>query len=157
MNDNPYAPPATTVADPEAPVSLERPSIVVLAVRLLWTGFAISAVTSLYGLFVLPAGVPVAIVVAMTLIGLAVAAGISYAIFTAVWRGRGWARWVIAVLVVLALVVVVLLFGLMPRVRAIPWQTAASFCIRMALYITALVMLFTPTASAWYRENARWR
>lgn len=157
MNDNPYAPPAAVVADPESSVSLERPPIVVLAVRLLWTGFGISVATSIFGLFVLPATVPVALVVVMTLIGLGVAFAISYAVFSAAWRGRGWARWVIAVLVVLALGVVTLMFTVMPRAPAFPWHTTASFCIRIALYITALILLFTPTASAWYREQKRWR
>src|SRR5690242_2426637 len=102
MTDNPYAPPTAVVADPVAQTSLERPPIVVLAVRLLWSGYAVSFFTSIYGLFNLPADVPKTIVVVATLIGLTISAAISYGIFTAAWRGKNWARWLIGCLIILA-------------------------------------------------------
>jgi hypothetical protein len=155
MNDTRYAPPVAAVTDPEPPSVLERPAIVVLAVRLLWTGFAVSCVASIVGLFALPANAPLGVIMMLTLIGLAIASAISYAIFSAAWRGRGWARWVIGVLVALAFVAVALMWQLLPRPLSMPWHTTASFCIRMALYATALVMLFSPAANAWYRDQAR--
>jgi peptidoglycan/LPS O-acetylase OafA/YrhL len=157
MNENPYAPPAAVVTDVESPVSLERPSIVVLAVRFLWAGFAVSVVSSIYGLFILPQDVPKAFVVAFTTIGLAIAAAISYGIFTAAWRGRGWARWLIAVLVILAVATIAGMWAFLPRTPVFPWQTTAAFVIRMTFYITAIVLLFSPAASAWYREMKRRR
>jgi len=157
MNDNPYAPPEAPVTDVESPISLDRPPIVVLAVRLLWGGFAVGFVSSIYGLFTLPENVPKAFVAIFTLVGLAIAFAISYGIFTAAWRGRGWARWVIAALVVLAVAIVGGMWAFLPRAPVFPWQTTAAFVIRMTFYITAIVMLFSPTANAWYREMKRWR
>lgn len=156
MNDNPYAPPTSVVSDPLPEVSLERPAIVVLAVRLLWAGFAVSCVNSIYGLFRLPAGVPVGMVVTMMTVGLVVAGLISWGLFTALWRGKGWARWVIGVLIVLSVGTVTLIWSRLPPTSPIPWQSRVPVGIRMILYVSALIMLFTPTANAWYRERKRW-
>jgi hypothetical protein len=156
MNDNPYSPPKAVVEDQEGPVSLERPAVVVLAVRLLWAGFAISLATSIYNLFVLPAGVPVAIVVVISVVGLGIAFALSYWLFTAAWRGKGWARWVIAGLILFAIGVVALMWKAVPNPTVGSWQTAGSFVVRMTLYTAAVAMLFSPGANAWYREKARW-
>jgi len=91
MNDNPYTPPKAVVADQEPRVSLERPPIVVLAVRLMWTGFAIALVGSVPGFFRQPENVPNSVAIAS--FGMANAAAISYGVFSGVWRGRNWARW----------------------------------------------------------------
>jgi hypothetical protein len=156
MTDTRYAPPTASVTYTDPPSALERPAVVVLAVRLLWSGFAVSFVTSIYGLFVLPWNGAFGVILAMTLLGLAIATAISYAIFSAAWRGRGWARWVLGVLVVLGLVAVALIWKVFPPQHlSIPWQSSASFCIRMALYTVALAMLFSPSANAWYRDKAR--
>lgn len=157
MKENPYAPPTAIVTDVESPVSLDRPPIVVLAVRFLWGGFAVAFVSSVYGIFTLPENVPKAFVIMFTLIGLAIAAAISYGIFTAAWRGRGWARWVIAALVAFAIAVVAGMWVFLPNAPVFPWQTSAAFIIRMTFYITAVVLLFSPAANVWYREMKRWR
>ena len=156
MNENPYAPPGAVVADPEHPVSLDRPRSVVLAVRLLWTGFAISLMASVYGLFTLPAGARVAYILMIRIIAVGVALAVTWAAFTALWRGRGWVRWVIVVLIVLGLVTMTL-WAVLPLGTRVTWQTAAPMCVRIALYSLATVMLFSPTANAWYREKKRWR
>src|ERR1043165_7544881 len=123
MNDNPYAPPTAVVADQVPQVSLERPAIVVLAVRLLWLGYAVAFFSSIYGLFNLPADAPKTIVVVATLIGLTISAAISYVIFTAAWRGKNWARWLIGSLIILAFGMVALLWSQYPSISSIPWQT----------------------------------
>ena len=82
---------------------------------------------------------------------------LKHGIFTAAWRGRGWARWVIAALVLLAIAVVAGMWAFLPRPPVFPWQTSAAFVIRMTFYITAIALLFSPTANAWYREMKRWR
>ena len=153
MNDTRYAPPTAAVADQEPEARLERPPIVVLAVRMLWAGFAVSFVTAIYGLFNLPDNVPKTIVVGATLLGLAISATVSFVVFSAAWRGRNWARWFIGSLIVLAIGGVALLWSRYPPVASIPWQTTASFIVRMALYISAVMMLFSPVANAWYREK----
>lgn len=157
MNDNPYAAPSATVTDFEPQGSLERPRMVVIAVRLLWTGFAISSLMSIGNLFSLPANGPVGPVVAFTLIGLAVAAAVSYWLFTAAWRGFDWARWVIASFIVLGIVLMVTVSTLLPRSASISWQAIGSFGIRMTLNSAAVVMLCSAAANAWYREKKRER
>lgn len=158
MNDNPYAPPTAVVADPDSqPQSnLERPRKVELAVRLLWTGFGVSAAASFYTLFLLPANAPLGVILTMTMIGLVVAGAISYGLFTAAWRGRGWARWVIAGLVVLGFIAVALMWTLLPHAQML-WVTRVSFVIRMTLYVIAVALLFSQPANDWYREKARQR
>ena len=158
MTDERYAPPTANVeAQPDT--GLDRPAIVVLAVRLLWAGFGFTCVMSVYYLAALPARMPSlarTIAMASTLVGLGIAAAISYALFTAAWRGKGWARWVIAVLIVLAFGAMAVSWSLLPAGASMPWVTLATFAIRMTCYSSAVVMLFSPTANAWYRERKRW-
>lgn len=157
MNENPYAPPVAPVADAEVPVSVERPRAVDRAVRLLWAGFAISVLASIAVLFAMPAGGMALIVIVMTLVGLAISGAICYLVFTAAWRGRGWARWVVTVLTGLAVVTVLGMWILLPRQPQVSWIANGSFLIRITLNIMAIALLFSAPANTWYREMKRWR
>lgn len=152
MSDNRYAPPAAAVVA-EEPQNTERPPIVGLALKLLWAGFAVSCATSLYNLFIVSNGPPALRTVGIigALFGLTVAAAICYAVFTAVARGRAWARWVLAVLVVLAVGTLTWMWWS----GTVRWQAFASLLVRASLNATALAMLFSPAANAWYREKKR--
>jgi hypothetical protein len=48
------------------------------------------------------------------------------------------------------------MWAFLPRAPVFPWQTSAAFIIRMTFYVTAIVLLFSPMANAWYREMKRW-
>jgi len=157
MTDNPYAPPVAPVSDVDPPVSRDRPPSVILAVRLLWGGFGLSVVVSLYGMFSLPDNAPRFLVAVMMLIGMAIGGAIAYGLFTAAWRGKAWARWAIAVFVAFEIAMDIYVYATLPSGVVVAWQNSTASFIRMAVYVAAIALLFSPTANAWYREMKRRR
>jgi len=150
MNDARYAPPAVRVDDPAIEGPLERPRIVVLAIKLLWTSFAVGFVGSLGGAFVPVEGLSVVWMVLITLFGWAISFGISYWLLTAAWRGKSWSRWVQAVLYVFGTAFVAWLSMAEPDL-ADPWYLEAINVTSFLLDAAGIGMLFAPTANTWYR------
>src|SRR5262245_58801594 len=100
MNDNPYAAPSAPVADIEAEVSLERPSAVVYGVRMLWAAFVLGLPGTIYDMLNPQPGLSRGVALALSLFSLGITFAIVWWLNTAAWKGRGYARWVMAVLTV---------------------------------------------------------
>jgi hypothetical protein len=153
--NNPYEAPKAVVADvPDVNRTGPpgRPLSVGIAFTLLWTSLAIGVLLVVWRL------------VAMANQGIALIAGlVTFAIVTflgavmffwilrAVAQGRNWGR-----ITVLVLSAVGSLATLM-SIQTLMDRSAIDVIVRFAMWITATVLLFTPTASAWYREMKAWR
>jgi hypothetical protein len=157
MNDNPYAPPVAPVTDVEPAQSLERPRIVVLAVRTLWAAFFLALPVAIYGVIVPDPGTSRMMSLILTIFGVGISFAIALWLNTAAWKGRGYARWVMAVLTLLGFATLSWLYSLMPEVFKTPWFIQAFNVVSNILMVAGNLMLFAPSANAWYREMKRWR
>lgn len=153
MNDNRYSPPSAPVADIENEVSLERPQLVVLAVRLLWASFVLSLPGVVYDLANPQPDVPRGMLIAMSLIGLAITFALSLWLNTAAWKGRSYARWVMAVLMLIGIAVMGAFFKVVFEAwTQMPWYLTILGGLTMFLNAFGNALLFVPSANAWYRE-----
>ena len=153
MNDNRYSPPSAPVADIENEVSVERPQVVVLAVRLLWASFVLSLPGVAYDLANPQPDAPRGMLIAMSLIGLAITFALSLWLNTAAWKGRGYARWVMAVLMLIGIAVIgAFLKPVFEAWTQLPWYLAMLGGLTMFLNVFGNALLFVPSANAWYRE-----
>jgi len=157
MNDNPYAPPAAPVSDIEPTGSLERPRVVVLAVRILWASFLLVIPGAIYGMMVPQAGVPQALLIVFSIIGMGISFAISFWLYTASWNGKGYARWILVVLNLLGLAFIAWAFSTMPAAFKTPWPFQALNVLSNILSVGGNAMLFAPGANAWFREMKRSR
>lgn len=160
MSQNPYAPPAATVADlDDRTVSLDRPRNVVLAVRLLWTEVAIGIPGLVYEAFNPPGDDSDPSLYWTHLAGLAVTVGflaLSVIINWKIWQGRNWARIVGLVLLIVGLLMSVIGYATSYFVsNEVPDLGtplfAAVYLLQTLLDIVAIWLLFTASANAWYR------
>jgi hypothetical protein len=159
---NPYTPPSAAVADPAEDSALERPAVVVRAVKLLWLTFVIGFLSAIVGLFFSPelrgAGSYVLLTLIAMLVGFGVAFGISYLIYGAIYAGRNWARILLLVLMILIVIVMVAVFGAvavtLSNMQNLPPMgvfDAIVSVVQWGLSIYATALLFTRPANAWYR------
>lgn len=147
---NPYAPPASLVDDVGGPDPSERPKSVIYAVRLLWAAFGIGVLSSIADLLAPDPELPSAglgITVTWTLVGF----GISYWLYTAAWRGRGWSRIVLAVLLALTYGFLFVAWSIMPVAFDLPIFAQIETVVLGLMNIVGTVLLFAPSANAWYR------
>ena len=159
MSENPYAPPAAEVADVSREAALERPQIVTIGIWLLWLQVLLSIPAPVISAFTAMADGHVGRRVLKLIFVLSIIA------FTALltWRagqGRNWARIGHVVMLVLRIASMFATYmairTLMPdRVSSVfsfddPLQTAL-FLSNHLLSIAAVTMLFTASASDWYR------
>jgi hypothetical protein len=150
MNDNPYSPPSARVADIDPPISPDRPVVVTRAVYLLWASFVLTILTMLYeGLKPDPELSP-GMAVAITLLGIGIGTAIALWLNIAAWRGRGYARWVMAVLTLFGLAFIYWAQQAM-EIPPSPWFVQVIDVISWSISIFANGMLFAPGANAWYR------
>jgi hypothetical protein len=157
MNDNPYAPPAAPVSDVEPAGSLERPRVVVLAVRILWASLVMVIPGAIYGMMVPQGSVPQALLIVFSIIGLGISFAISFWLYTASWNGRGYARWVLAVLNILSFAFVAWALATMPAALKTPWPFQVINVLSNILSVGGNAMLFAPSANTWFREMKRRR
>jgi hypothetical protein len=159
MNDNRYAPPTAKLADHESETELERPRVVVRAVQLLWTTFTLSVVATLVAALVMPAGVSAGVTVVSTTVNLLVQLGLAWWFNGAAWKGRGWSRWVQAVLGILALGFLYYAKQSVPNAFVLPWYLDAMSTLATLCNAVGVGLLFAPAANTWYRamkaERAR--
>ena len=146
MERNPYAPPASTVADP-VEVRSERPKEVTLAVRLLWASFFIGIV----GMFLRPAQqVPFIAIVIVSI----VAFGFWAWVITCIAAGRNWARILFFVLVGIGVVfAVIFLSATLALYKDRPFNGFLA-ALNYALEIYTLYLLLTAPAREWFKQPA---
>jgi hypothetical protein len=154
MNDNPYAPPSARVADAEAAGPLERPPSVIRAVYLLWASFVLIFPSTIYDVLHPEPDTALGenLSVFASIVGLS--ALYSYWLNGAAWKGKGYARWVLAVLSVAGYT---LIFGVWFNDMAYeflqyPWYVQVCDLLIYVTEIAGIILLFTPSANAWYCE-----
>jgi hypothetical protein len=144
---NPYQPPATRVADPPALDAAPRPRIVTIAVWLLWGQIAlelIDAVLDIRDDSQQGSLVVVASAVTITLVGM-----VCWLIFM-IGRRRNWARIAFAFLFALAMFAQVWNWqGLLNG----PLRDLLMIVAQFGLQLAAMILLFRPQASAWFRSR----
>ncbi|HET9473061.1 MAG TPA: hypothetical protein VFO82_04160 [Steroidobacteraceae bacterium] len=162
MPENPYAPPAATVADVESGVeSLERPRIVTRGIGLLWAYLVVS-VPSVF----LPLSPPSveddsdSFMLAMQT-GAMVATVLMIAVLALLtwfaWKGRNWARITHLVLVIIGMLSygLVLLAGFWLEAGqesfSEEWYLNVLYLLQTVLNVAGVWLLFTRSANAWYR------
>jgi len=150
MERNPYAPPASTVADP-VEIQGERPKEVTNAIRLMWT----STTLAILAMFLqAQRNTDVAQMWIVMLVGAALGLAIAFWFIGKIARGRNWARMVYLVLTVLGVVLVVFNWSFYaPIYRAQP-LAAVLAVIQTALQFGAFYLLITPSARDWFKQRA---
>ena len=160
MNHNPYAPPVAAVEDVQPSAPAERPRNVTLAVRLLWLAIFAGLPGAIYGMFndELPPGVSRAIVTVASLIMYALLYALMSWLIGAAGKGRHWARVTHAVLISLNVLGVVWLApkvihnpAFAPLLKSI--YNIVVYLLQTAMDVVAVVLLFTPSANAWYKTR----
>jgi hypothetical protein len=143
MNDR-FAPPLSDVGDQRSP-AFSPPGGVLLAIRFLWISLALGIPSLLYEFGRSPTGIEFDISVAIQL----ALVGFAAYVYVSIYRAKNWARVVSLVFTVLELGL--LLYGSGPAEQAVieivcNWVAAA-------LDAVAMCLLFTRTASAWFRRH----
>lgn len=146
MTSNRYAPPAATVGEIVDEARAPRPRQVTWAVRLLW----VSVIYSIPMFYLEATRAPSD---ADRIVGLVVElvfTAFGCYLFVCIGRGRNWARIVTLVLTVLSTAMVV--FGSpLPSLSSIDGIASV---LNTVSDIACMCLLFTPTASAWFRNGA---
>ena len=164
MPENPYAPPTSEVADVEADMdSMERPRIVSQGIGLLWAYLAIGISQVILEGFVAPASIEDDPEGALrkfqsiaTVVSLAVLAVMALLTWFA-WKGRNWARITHLVLVIIGMLTygaaLVAAYWLAPEEKLFDedWYLNVLFALETVLNMAGVLLLFTPSANAWYR------
>lgn len=147
MSHNPYAPPGAPVSDPAQETAPERPALVLWALRLLWISFGLAVLT----MFVdIPERREEHLLAVMGIYCI-IAFGITYWLLSRAWRGRGWARIVLAVLFVGSITLNYGLEKYMPEAFVQPWYVDALAVASTLLDAFGIGLLFAPGVNAWYR------
>jgi len=152
MNDNRYAAPASVVADVDEPAIAARPRNVVIGVYLLWIELAIGIPGMVYQLLnpakEIPEGPVKSVLIVFTALVLVSSAALYALLNWKSWQGRHWAR--VVHLVFLCLGLVIALWTL-PATFVRSTLQGVVYIVQTALNIPGVILLFTPTANAWYK------
>lgn len=148
MERNPYAPPASTVADP-VEIRPDRPKEVTLAVKLLWISFFLGLV----GIFLQPALTNANRVAQWgILIVMAIMFGIWAWVISKIAKGRNWARITFLVVGIIGTVLNILFAPMvMPIYRGQPVGGAVAL-VNFVLEIYAIYLLLTASARTWFKQ-----
>jgi hypothetical protein len=146
-DDKRYAPPATSVADPErVPLLAARPQQVRVAVALLWASFVLGIVAWLLSSLRDPeTGFSVLVLV---ITGLLFA--FSVLLNVMVYRGRNWARVVVLVFVALA---GLLLLAPIEEASSPSMAEQVINLVTIALECVAMFLVFTQPGSLWFKRR----
>jgi hypothetical protein len=158
VEHNSYTPPVAPVADPASRALLERPPGVTRAVQLLWAATFLGFAFGVFGILVSPSE---DMTITGELIGYAVVTsiiiGVSYWIFSAIWKGRNWARILLLVLAILNMLSDLAAPALFEKMGwSMPEVTAVElvgYVIQIALTVYAIVLLFSPSARPWFASR----
>lgn len=147
LGRNPYTPPEAPVAD--APVAgLPRPRNVGVAVWLLWIHFVVNIAARVYATVSTSSGIGVVAGLVTLSIICVIAFGLAFWIFGAIAKGRRWARVVGAVIVLIHVADIV---GM--ALGGISLFGGLAYFAELSLQGVAVVLLFTPSANAWFRPR----
>jgi len=160
MSGNPYSPPTAQVQDigSDQP-SLERPPLVTIGVRLLWMAIALALVQLVLGAFNQFQNVDDAMSTEY-LFALAYSLGVTGVMAILTWhagKGRNWARILHLCALMLGVLAAVGTYLAMRSVMSnMGSEMPANYLgvgviLLTALKAAAVLMLFTPSANAWYR------
>jgi len=157
MESNPYKPPETEVGDVDEPrPPAERPFNATLGVRLLWV-YLLAGLPGTFDLFgsrvmTSPRDQTQDLFIALVQ-GIAI---VSYAVNVWLnimcWKGRNWAR--ITHLVLLSIALMASVFTYSWTLKGPAYQVTV-YLLQTALNVAGEALLFTPSASAWYRNMRR--
>jgi uncharacterized membrane protein HdeD (DUF308 family) len=149
MDNNPYAPPRTVVADIESPFDLPRPREVTGAVRLYWLALLVAVPSAIYDMFTTPVpGATLAMLVIIFGVIWALVLGLMYWIYSSIGKGRNWARILTTVLVVVGLL---FSFWAVPVMFAQSTLSGITYLVQTALNVWATVLLYKEPANTWFR------
>jgi hypothetical protein len=151
MSQNPYAPPASKVADVESGVPIERPKPVKTALTLCWISLALDIPLVAEELFKGPDPADGEVSPAFfTFVVLFSIAWFAFAIWViiSIGRARNWARIVYAVLTGLGLISIIASFG---EILARPWYSGPVELLVAVMDVAVVVLLYLPASNAWFR------
>jgi hypothetical protein len=148
--NNPYEAPKAFVTDVPDTNRIEpsrRPLSVGIALTLLWTSLAIGLLLTV-GRLVAMANQGIALIAGIVTFAIVtiLGAGLFFWILRAVAKGRNWGRISVLVLSIVGSLATLL------SIQTLMDRSAIDVIVRFVMWITATVLLFTPTASSWYRE-----
>ena len=133
-----------------SPTSGNKPKSVQWAVVCLWVSVglvSVLTVDSWVGLVGIPRGIASTVTNLLTLALLALVA-------IKLGAGRGWARWLFAVVYVLGSLMFVVSLLLAPQVfRSLPTVLQGSGIVQFALQTAALVLMFTEASRQWFKAK----
>ncbi|HEY4373923.1 MAG TPA: hypothetical protein VGN52_18495 [Burkholderiales bacterium] len=147
IQNSPYAPPRAAVEDHAGGPAPARPPVVDRAVKILWIGFGIGVLSTLYNL-VFPMAVQKASPLALTLALAAVGYAVSIWIYLAIGSGRNWARilyFIFTVFSLIGLLYTFVVFRMFGGVRV------AFALVGTLLHCYVAYLLLTEQAREWYR------
>ncbi len=157
MSTDPYRPPAANL-EVQKPEAGPPPRSVKLAVGLLLFSALVSiAITfAMIGGLVPGASSPSAAMDSVSaLLGLAINVFLAYKIY----KGRNWARWVLAILWLIGTIGMLLSFSMLQLLgsaevwKAVPWTVWLGAGVQTLIQIIAIVMLFLGRSSKWFRAQ----
>jgi hypothetical protein len=146
MSHNPYAPPATTVADAAPLAAPERPRAVTIAVALLWVSIFIGMPVAIWRIATFGGATP-APYFGMFLVVYAFLLSVCFWLFGSLRKGKNWAR--ITILVMTALYIAVQPLTLQVTLAG-PSPDAIVKVLQLLLWVAASVLLLGPSSRAWY-------
>lgn len=155
MNQNPYAPPSSSVADVENSVPIERPKPVKTALVLCWISLVLTLPLMVEGfLGIMNAGAGEAPAAYFAILGVFYVAVLVLAVCVIVFigRARNWARIVYAVLTGLSLISTI---ASLPAILGRTWYSGPLELLTTAMDVAIVVLLFLPAANAWFRVRGR--
>lgn len=150
MNHNPYAPPTSSVADPELPAAtlIARPRTATIAVAFCWVSALIAMPGIIFGIIKDAARFPGATYVVVMAIVLALFLGLGFTVIVFLGLGRRWARILYSVLSVMSL------FTLRSGFIAAFAQGrlfGGLYLLGTILDVAVIILLFLPASNAWFR------
>ena len=159
MDDrNPYAPPASQVADPTA-VGPKPPRVITGAISLMWAWLTVSLATlflpTAITLITGPFGVIGILILSAIPVGVPILTGIW--LTTRIRAGRSWARILVCVILAVSTGYLgdersALFFLFQGKVSmALIWSSQFA---KLLLSIITITLLFTPPANRWFRWSA---
>ena len=147
MSHNPYAPPATTVADAAPAAAPARPRAVTIAVALLWVSIFIGMPVAVWRIATFGGATP-APYFGMFVVVYAFLLSVCFWLFGSVSKGKNWAR--ITILVITAFYAAMQPFALKITLAG-PLPEGIVRISQLLSWIAASSLLLAPASRNWYR------
>jgi uncharacterized membrane protein len=152
VSHDPYSPPASSVADPDAAATLARPIQTTLGVHVLWVVLTLNLLGTVISVLrqgeALGHAEIAAAAVTISLVMVAVVFGLLFWFLWAAGKGKNWAR--ITLTALIAIGVLLVAYKLAFNFRAAPVESTFA-TVAVLAQVIALVLLYRPESNAWYR------